>query len=132
MPARKAHPALAVGDVEAVAARLAAAGAPVDWDDSLAGRRRFYTADPWGNRIELVSAATADLLVERDERQAERVDGARSRRRRCRRRPRASSPGRRRAATPGTHCVSRAPARATPAGTWTSARRLPSVVAIRR
>jgi hypothetical protein len=28
----------------------------VDWDGSLPGVRRFYTADPWGNRIELVAA----------------------------------------------------------------------------
>jgi catechol 2,3-dioxygenase-like lactoylglutathione lyase family enzyme len=57
-PARKAHPAFAVRDVDAVAARLAADGAPVEWDESLPERRRFYTADPWGNRIELVSADT--------------------------------------------------------------------------
>lgn len=55
-PARKAHPALAVRDIAELAARLAAAGAPVEWDPSLPGVRRLYTADPWGNRIELVSA----------------------------------------------------------------------------
>ena len=55
VPARKAHPALAVEDLDAVAARLAAAGAPVQWDESLPGVRRFYTADPWGNRIELLA-----------------------------------------------------------------------------
>jgi len=53
-PARKAHPALRVDDVDAVADRLAAAGRRVDWDDALPGIRRFYTADPWGNRVELV------------------------------------------------------------------------------
>jgi hypothetical protein len=58
-PARKAHPALAVRGLDAVAATLAANGAPVEWDDSLPARRRLYTADPWGNRIELVSAETA-------------------------------------------------------------------------
>ncbi len=55
-PARKAHPALAVRDLAALAARLEAAGAPVQWDGSLPGGRRFYTDDPWGNRIELVAA----------------------------------------------------------------------------
>ena len=55
-PARKAHPALAVRDLDALAARLEAAGAPVEWDGSLPGGRRLYTADPWGNRIELVAA----------------------------------------------------------------------------
>jgi catechol 2,3-dioxygenase-like lactoylglutathione lyase family enzyme len=57
-PATKAHPALAVaaGDLDPLARRLAAAGWAVQWDDSIPGTRRFYTADPWGNRIELVAA----------------------------------------------------------------------------
>ena len=54
-PARKAHPALQVDDLDALAERLAAAGAPVQWDESLPDVRRFYTADPWGNRIELLA-----------------------------------------------------------------------------
>jgi catechol 2,3-dioxygenase-like lactoylglutathione lyase family enzyme len=56
-PARKAHPALRADDLDAVAERLAAAGAPVQWDESLPGVRRFYTADPWGNRLELLTSA---------------------------------------------------------------------------
>jgi len=59
VPARKAHPALVARGIDVVAARLAAAGAPVEWDASLPGVRRLYTADPWGNRIELVSADPA-------------------------------------------------------------------------
>jgi catechol 2,3-dioxygenase-like lactoylglutathione lyase family enzyme len=55
-PARKAHPALRVDDVDRLAERLRAAGAKVQWDHALPGVRRFYTADPWGNRIELLSA----------------------------------------------------------------------------
>lgn len=35
---------------------LEEAGAQVVWDDTLAGVRRFYTVDPWGNRIELLAA----------------------------------------------------------------------------
>lgn len=56
-PALKAHPAIAVADSEldALAARLAASGAPVRWDDALADVRRFYTQDPRGNRIELLA-----------------------------------------------------------------------------
>ena len=54
-PARKAHPALRADDLGALAERLAAAGAPVEWDESLPGVRRFYTADPWGNRVELMA-----------------------------------------------------------------------------
>ena len=58
-PARKAHPALRVRPdaLEALAGRLEAAGAPVVWDDALDGARRFYSEDPWGNRIELLAVA---------------------------------------------------------------------------
>jgi catechol 2,3-dioxygenase-like lactoylglutathione lyase family enzyme len=57
-PALKAHPGLRVPTVtglEALARRLAEAGAPVTWDTELAGVRRFFTADPFGNRIELLA-----------------------------------------------------------------------------
>ena len=59
-PASKAHPALLVrpDDLDRLAERLAAAGCAVKWDDAIPGTRRFYTADPWGNRIELVGAAS--------------------------------------------------------------------------
>jgi catechol 2,3-dioxygenase-like lactoylglutathione lyase family enzyme len=58
-PARKAHVALRLGTVELddLAERLAAAGGPVTWDDALPGERRFYSEDPWGNRIEFLSRA---------------------------------------------------------------------------
>jgi catechol 2,3-dioxygenase-like lactoylglutathione lyase family enzyme/ketosteroid isomerase-like protein len=57
-PARKAHPAIrvATSQLAALAARLAEAGAPVNWDSAIPGTRRFYTEDPWGNRLELLSA----------------------------------------------------------------------------
>ncbi len=60
-PARKAHPALIVasGTLDALADRLTAAGAKLDWDDSLDRSRRFYTSDPWGNRIELLETTPA-------------------------------------------------------------------------
>ena len=59
-PARKAHPAFRLdepGALDALAERLAAAGAAVLWDDALVGSRRFYSEDPWGNRIELLAAS---------------------------------------------------------------------------
>jgi catechol 2,3-dioxygenase-like lactoylglutathione lyase family enzyme len=56
VPARKAHPGIAVGDVEALAAVVGAAGAPVTWDDNIPGLRRFHTADPVGNRLEFQQA----------------------------------------------------------------------------
>lgn len=54
--ARKAHPALLVtpGGLDALAVRLREAGAPVSWDITIPDLRRFFTEDPWGNRIELV------------------------------------------------------------------------------
>lgn len=52
-PARKAHPAFAVDDVDAYAERVAAAGLPVQWDDAVPGVRRFHTADGNGNRVEI-------------------------------------------------------------------------------
>jgi hypothetical protein len=58
-PARKAHPAVRVASTELddLAERVGAAGAPVEWDDALPGVRRFYTADPWGNRLELLATS---------------------------------------------------------------------------
>lgn len=55
-PARKAHPALVVAGLEALAEHLVAQGAPWRWDDELAGMRRGYTDDPFGNRLELIDA----------------------------------------------------------------------------
>lgn len=54
-PAKKAHPAFLVADLDALAARLKAAGYPVRWDEDIAGRRRFFSDDPVGNRIEFLS-----------------------------------------------------------------------------
>lgn len=54
-PAKKAHPAFAVGDIDALAARVAAAGHRVSWDNAIAGTRRFFTDDPFGNRVEFVA-----------------------------------------------------------------------------
>ena len=51
-PARKAHPGLVVADVDVLAAALGAQGIEVAYDDAIPGARRFYTADPFGNRLE--------------------------------------------------------------------------------
>lgn len=55
-PARKAHPGVAVDDVDALAEQVAASEAPVEWDDSIPGVRRFHTSDPVGNRLEFQQA----------------------------------------------------------------------------
>lgn len=49
-PARKAHPAFRVDDLDRLAARLG----DVTWDDSIPGTRRFYADDPFGNRLEFL------------------------------------------------------------------------------
>jgi len=57
-PAAKAHPALTVRSGEALrrlADDLEAAGHAVTWDDPLPGAERFYVADPFGNRLELLA-----------------------------------------------------------------------------
>ena len=51
-PARKAHPALRADELDTLARRLEGAGHPVRWDDAVPGR--FFTEDPFGNRLELV------------------------------------------------------------------------------
>jgi catechol 2,3-dioxygenase-like lactoylglutathione lyase family enzyme len=56
VPAAKAHPALRVTALDALAARLTAAGVEVRWDDEIPGVARFYADDPWGNRLEFVGA----------------------------------------------------------------------------
>ena len=58
-PARKAHPAFAVSLYDELLAGLRVAGVPVSDDASIAGVRRCYVADPWGNRIELVAVENA-------------------------------------------------------------------------
>jgi catechol 2,3-dioxygenase-like lactoylglutathione lyase family enzyme len=59
-PARKAHPAFRWSDdgmLRALAARLSAAGVRVHWDEELPGVRRFFSSDPWGNRLECLATA---------------------------------------------------------------------------
>ena len=56
-PARKAHPALLVDDLDALAATLTAAGHEcIPADGEIPGIRRFHTSDPFGNRIEFQQA----------------------------------------------------------------------------
>ncbi|WP_306232925.1 VOC family protein [Agrococcus beijingensis] len=61
-PARKAHPALVVADAEAldaVAERLRAGGFLVDESQRTTydGYVRFHSADPFGNRVEVLAPA---------------------------------------------------------------------------
>ena len=56
-PAKKAHPAFLVGDVKQMEAKVRAAGCPITTDAPAQGRERFFTTDPFGNRIELIGRA---------------------------------------------------------------------------
>jgi len=57
-PAKKAHPAFLVRDIRGLRARLEQQGyAPYD-DEPLSGYKRFYVADPFGNRLELMEPVT--------------------------------------------------------------------------
>ena len=56
-PARKAHPAMLVDDLDALQARVSDAGHEcVRTDGEIPGVRRFHTHDPFGNRIEFQQA----------------------------------------------------------------------------
>jgi catechol 2,3-dioxygenase-like lactoylglutathione lyase family enzyme len=57
-PAKKAHPAFRLRDhaaLEALRARLSAAGITTREDVEIEGAARFFAEDPWGNRLEFVS-----------------------------------------------------------------------------
>ena len=59
-PATKAHPAFrasSAATLEQLSRRLEQHGVDVRWaaEDEIPGTRRFFTAAPWGNRIELVT-----------------------------------------------------------------------------
>ncbi len=56
-PARKAHPALLVDDLDALEAVLTSAGHPcVRSDGEIPGVLRFHTHDSFGNRVEFQQA----------------------------------------------------------------------------
>ena len=60
-PQRKAHPAFGVDEIDGLSDRLTEAGHDVVWDGAIPGLRRFFTADPFGNRIEfLQNSITTD------------------------------------------------------------------------
>jgi catechol 2,3-dioxygenase-like lactoylglutathione lyase family enzyme len=56
-PARKAHPALVVDDLDRLVVELASAGHPVLRGEEVGGVTQRYVDDPFGNRIELVPLA---------------------------------------------------------------------------
>jgi mannose-6-phosphate isomerase-like protein (cupin superfamily)/predicted enzyme related to lactoylglutathione lyase len=67
-PARKAHPAFLVVGLDAFQERLAQAGIATMPDGTVPGVRRFYAADPFGNRIEFIQ--DGDGFGQREQTQA--------------------------------------------------------------
>ncbi len=59
-PARKAHPAFVVEDLDAISRSVVSAGFEVDERerDTFSGHRRFHTHDGAGNRIEVLEPLT--------------------------------------------------------------------------
>ena len=53
-PARKAHPALLVSELQGLVQALLGAGVDVVDDEPLEGYDRVYVSDPFGNRLELM------------------------------------------------------------------------------
>ena len=64
-PARQAHPALLVDPerLDELAGALRDAGHPTVWDAEIPEVRRFFTADPWGNRLGLVAEGRSEWSV---------------------------------------------------------------------
>ena len=56
-PARKAHVALSVEDLRGLRAKLEGVGYDTLDEEPLEGRQRFFTSDPFGNRIEFLEPA---------------------------------------------------------------------------
>jgi catechol 2,3-dioxygenase-like lactoylglutathione lyase family enzyme len=56
-PARRAHPALVVSDLDAILAACERAGLATKPDTSFNGFRRVHVFDPFGNRLELMERA---------------------------------------------------------------------------
>ena len=73
-PATKAHPAFSVNDIQTAFAHLQNHGTHCVWDKSLAGRRRFYARDPWGNRLEFTQPSQNGLRFRSRSRKQAAVD----------------------------------------------------------
>lgn len=53
-PAKKAHPAFVVQNLDALIARLETRGVTYRIDTAIEERKRFFMDDPWGNRLEFM------------------------------------------------------------------------------
>lgn len=55
MPAKKAHPGFTVDALEQLQSRISEAGYLINEEQPIDGRSRFFTHDPFENRIEFLS-----------------------------------------------------------------------------
>ena len=62
VPAKKAHPAFTVADLKLSAEHLRSHGFEAIMDENLKGVRRFYTYDPFGNRVEMMQVGDRAVL----------------------------------------------------------------------
>ena len=62
-PPAKAHFGVVVDDFGEVVERLRAAGCHLEQARTIPGRRRFYTRDPAGNRVEIISLEDQTRVV---------------------------------------------------------------------
>lgn len=53
-PAKKAHPAFRAHDLDLLKEKLVTAGYPIFYDEPLDGYDRFFSNDPFGNRLEFL------------------------------------------------------------------------------
>jgi catechol 2,3-dioxygenase-like lactoylglutathione lyase family enzyme len=59
-PSERAHFCLLVENLEAIVTALREAGCHIEQARQIPGRRRFYTRDPAGNRIEIASLQSGE------------------------------------------------------------------------
>ena len=62
-PPKVSHFGVVVDDFEEIVDRLRGAGCHLEQASSIPGRRRFYTRDPAGNRIEIISIDQARVVA---------------------------------------------------------------------
>jgi catechol 2,3-dioxygenase-like lactoylglutathione lyase family enzyme len=62
-PAKKAHPAFGVDDCARLFEMITAMGYGCRWDYELPGVIRFYSDDPWGNRLEFIQLTEPPALA---------------------------------------------------------------------
>lgn len=60
-PSKKGHPAFKVRDLESLRRTLVARHCPIIEDQGFPGVRRFFTEDPWGNRLEFLHHNTHSI-----------------------------------------------------------------------